>query len=203
METRRPVIGLLGAIASGKSFVARRIGVLGPGQVVDADALAHDALDEAARDGRLEAAFGPGFVLEDDRADRAALAARVFPDPGALKRLESIVHPMVLALITEAVQNHRGGEGPPVLVLDVPLLIESGLDRRCDALWFIDVPDALRRERADQRGLSAEQTRLREEAQTPLRRKRDAADAVIRNDTGQAELDAQIRDALDALGVPA
>lgn len=201
LDSRRLVIGLLGGIGAGKSYVARRIAALTGATCVDADRLAHEALDACAADGRLAEALGPGFVRADGRADREALGRRVFAEPALLRRLETLVHPLVFALVDDLIQNHRRGEGPAVLVLDAPLLIEVGLDPRCDVLWFVDVPDALRKERTGRRGLSWEETKLREQSQTPLAAKRERADWIIRNDVEDALLDEQIREGLGALGV--
>ncbi|MDJ0974177.1 MAG: dephospho-CoA kinase [Planctomycetota bacterium] len=192
---------MLGGIGAGKSYVARRLAALTGGTLVDADALAHQALDACAADGRLTEALGPGYVTAEGGANREALAQEVFSDPALLGRLEDLVHPLVFALMDDLIQNHGRGDGPAVLVLDVPLLIEVGLDPRCDVLWFVDVPEALRKERTGRRGLSWEETKLREQSQTPLEEKRERADWIIRNDVEDALLDQQIREALDAVGV--
>lgn len=201
MKTR-PIIGLLGGICSGKSHVASRLAALGPGRVVAADELAHAALEVAAADGRLEATLGPGYVV-DGKADRAALADRVFGDAPALRRLERLLHPTVHVQIKAAVEDHMRGVGPAVLVLDVPLLIEVGLDRACTELWYVDVPDAVRFERSAARGLTAAEIARRERFQSPLERKRARADRVLDNDVSPQDLDEQIRRHLADLGVGA
>ena len=99
-------------------------------------------------------------------------------------------------------EDHRAGEGPPLLVLDAALLIEVGLDRQCDALWYVDAPEALRAERAAARGLTLEEIRLREAFQSPAERKRARADRVIHNDVDDDALDGQVIEGLEALGVP-
>jgi dephospho-CoA kinase len=195
------VIGLLGGIGSGKSYIANRLRELGPGRVVDADTLAHRALDNCARDGRVAEDLGPQYVNEDGTANRAALAEDVFENPALLRSLERMVHPQVLVWIQEAIQKHRGREGPPLLILDIPLLIEVGLDRRCDALWYIEVPEALRLERAGRRGLTPADIRRRELSQSPLSRKRKRAHLIIDNDVDEADLERQIREGLETLGV--
>ena len=207
LTIRRPILGILGGICAGKSHVSGRIAALGPGRVVNADALAHEALDAVAADGRLDTALGTGFVRKDDsgraRADRQALADHVFGDAPSLRRLERLIHPIVHVAVRAAIDEHRMGEGPAVLVLDIPLLIEVGLDRACNALWFVDVPDDVRAARATQRGLTMEQIAQRERFQSPLARKRARADRIIDNTVSPTELDAQIREALAALGVTA
>lgn len=198
LAARRFILGLLGPVAAGKSFVARRIAALAPGEVIDADALAHEALDAAARDGRLAAALGPSAVGPDGRADRAALGVRVAADPQVLRTLEGLTHPIVQARILEAVARHRSGEGPAVLVLDVPLLLEAGLDRACDELWLVEADEAVRRERARRRGLSAEELTRWERAQVAGETRRARARRVIRNDVTPDALDRQVQAALAA-----
>jgi dephospho-CoA kinase len=144
----RLILGLLGGIASGKSTVSRLITSFAPGRVFDADEIAREALALAAKDGRLAAALGPKCVGKDGLADRKAIAALVFRDAKALRALERLTHPYVAARIDDAVEDHRSGRGEALLVLDVPLLIEVGLERRCDALWFVDAPDEMRYQRA-------------------------------------------------------
>ncbi len=210
-ETRNPlsdariVLGLLGGIGAGKSYVAKRAAELAPGTVIDADALGHEALRTFARDGRLAEAVGAEFVKNhgtpDAAPDVALLGERAFNEPALLRRLERLVHPYCHSAIKEAIVEHREGGGPPLLVLDVALLIEVGLDRQCDQLWFVDVPDALRAQRAGRRGLTLEQLQRREAFQSPRERKRARADLVIRNDVDEDELDRQILMGLAGLGI--
>ena len=200
LEVTRAVIGLLGGIGSGKSYVARRTATLGPGVVLNADALAHEALHLYAADGHLAESVGEEYV-QDGKPLIKELGKRAFEDPALLRRLERLIHPYVLCAIREAIDDHRSGEGPPLLVLEVALLVEVGLDRGCDALWYIEVPDDLRAERAGQRGLTLDQIRLREAFQSPKERKRARADKIIRNDVSDAALDEQISEGLRELGV--
>jgi dephospho-CoA kinase len=189
---------MLGGIGAGKSHVAERIRALSATDVLDADALAQEALAAAARDGRLRAALGPDAVGPEGGPAREAIAARVFADPEARARLEAIIHPPVLAAIRARVAAHRRGVGPSLLVLDVPLLVETGLDRLCDVLVFVDAPEAERRRRAARRGWSAGDWERREAAQDSLARKRVRADAVIRSDE---RVDERLRPLLRDLGV--
>lgn len=191
---------MLGGIGAGKSHVAVRAAELGPGRVVDADALAHQALELFARDGRLAEAVGAEFV-DEGRPDVKALGARAFEDPALLRRLERLVHPYCHAAIKAAIDDFRAGDGPPLLVLDVPLLIEVGLDRSCDFLWYVETPDDVRASRAQRRGLTLEQIRLREAFQSPRERKRARADLVIHNEVDGDELDRQILAGLVTVGV--
>jgi len=198
----RVVLGILGGIGAGKSHVARRAAEQGGGRVVDADAIAHEALDIYAADGRLAEAVGAEFV-QAGRPDVKALGRRAFEDPTLLRRLERLVHPYVHSAIRGAIGDFRAGSttGGSLLVLDVPLLLEVGLDRQCNALWYIDAPDDVRAQRAKHRGLTLQQIRLREAFQSPRERKRARADVVIRNDVSAEALDRQIAAGLAQAGL--
>ncbi len=201
LQHPRLIIGLLGGIASGKSTVSGLIATFGPGKVLDADALARAALVQCAKDGRLAEALGPKAIGKDGLPDRKAIAKKVFNEPPALRALERLTHPAVLAAINDAVEDHRAGKGEPILVLDVPLLIEVGLERRCDALWFVAAPDEMRFSRAEKRlGLSKAEVLEREATQSPLDRKRGRADLVIDNSGAPDALTAQVVKGLQALG---
>jgi dephospho-CoA kinase len=201
-STRRAILGLLGGIASGKSTVSALLAADGRGLVFDADAVARECLDVTARDGRLVEALGPWAVAANGSADRKTIAKRVFDEPALLRALERLIHPAVLARIDDAIEDHRSRKGAPLLILDVPLLIETGLDRRCDALWFVDAPDEHRFARAkDRLGLTRDEVLKRESAQSPLDRKRTRADLVIRNDGSVADLEARVADGMRALGL--
>lgn len=205
---RRPrapiVLGVLGGIASGKSRVAA--GLAGPqGVVIAADALAHAALAAPEVRSEVAAAFGPGVLGADGAVDRAALAAIVFRDPEARRRLEGWIHPWVRARISTALEDARR-EGRPRVVLDVPLLLENdaehGLARACDHLVFVDVDAATRDARAvTTRGWEAGEVARREAAQLPLSEKRRRADVVVANDGSLRDLDAAIAAALAELGL--
>ena len=138
------IVGLTGSVGMGKTTTARAFRRLGV-PVHDADRMVHSltAPGGAALDG-IEAAF-PGAVTAG-RLDRAALGQRVFADPTALARLEAILHPRVrraqLAFLDRAARRRE-----PVVVLDVPLLLETGLDRWCDVVVVVSAPAAVQARR--------------------------------------------------------
>lgn len=201
LPVRRAIIGLLGGIGSGKSTVSAAVARRVKASVIDADAFAREALDVCARDGRLAEALGPWAVNADRTPNRKAIAAKAFDVASVLRALERLTHPAVTAKIEDAIEDHRMGKGAPLLLLDVPLLIEVGLDRRCDALWFVDAPDAVRFARARERlKLTPDDVRKREAAQAPLDRKRARADVVLDNGGSLDALETQVEAALRTLG---
>ena len=174
---RRVVLGLTGGYGSGKSFVSSVFRSLGA-RVVDADVLAHAALAPGLpAASRVARAFGPDVLDTGGRIDRKRLAAKVFKDPAARRRLERIVHPEVIRALRAAARGHRRG----LLVLDVPLLFEARLRKLGGATAVIWAPDAVRLRRLARRGVTPADYRRRVRAQWPLRRKKALADHVIDN----------------------
>jgi dephospho-CoA kinase len=186
------VIGLTGNIAAGKSAVAARLAAHGA-PLVDADVLAREAVAPgtpalAAIAGR----FGPGVLAADGTLDRAALRAIVFRDAARRAALNAIVHPEVARLREAVLARHRAA-GAPLVVCDIPLLFETGLDAEMDRIILVDAPVATRRERLIRdRGLAAAEADAMIAAQLPAADKRHRADFVIDNDGTRAELDAKV-----------
>lgn len=165
-------IGIIGRIGAGKSTVARCFAERGA-RVIDADAIAHDVLEEPEAKAAIVARFGAGALAGGGRVDRGFLATRVFgPSPthaAALADLEAIVHPRVHLRIEEALAavrqaEDRSGGTDTLVVLDVPLLERAGWDALCDAVIVAECEDGVRRERLARRGVSAAQQAAREAA---------------------------------------
>ena len=197
------VLAVLGGIASGKSRVARLLA--GPqGVVVDADALAREALESPAVVERLLAAYGPEALDPAGRPRRDWLAERVFRDAAERKRLEGWIHAIVRARILSALDD-AAARGVRRVVLDVPLLLENddqhGLTARCDRLVFVDSsPEERDRRAREQRGWAPGEVARREAAQLPLEWKRSRADRVIANDGTLEDLKAAVDAFLAELG---
>lgn len=175
------VVGLTGSIGSGKSTVARLLAERGA-YVIDADDLARQATEDPKVLERIAAELGDGLVV-DGRLDREAMADLVFADPSARTTLNSIVHPWVgmrrLQLQSEAMELT---DPPPLIVHDVPLLFEVGLDDAVDATVVVAAPLALRAERVRRRsGLPLADVKARDAAQMPEEEKVARADFVIDN----------------------
>lgn len=175
-------VGLTGNIASGKSTVARVWQRLGA-PVIDADVLARRAVEPGSPGlRRIAEAFGPGVLGEDGGLDRAAMRGIVFRDPAARARLEAIVHPEV-GRLREEEEARLEAAGKRIVVHDIPLLFEAGLERQFDAVVLVDASEAVRLERLIRdRGLAEDEARRMIDAQMPASEKRGRADYVIEND---------------------
>jgi len=180
------VIGLTGGIASGKSTVSRMLRELGA-PVIDADAIVHELQQPGTEvAAAIAREFGPGVIRPDGSLDRAALGQIVFADAARRRALEAIVHPAVRERMWSEVERYRA-EGRPATVLDIPLLIESQLQRTVDRVWLVYISRDLQAERLMARdGLSPAAAELRIAAQMSLDEKRAFADLIIDN-RGTAE----------------
>ena len=178
------IIGLTGSIGMGKSVAASMFRSLGV-PVEDSDAAVHEMFAKGgAAVAAVEAAF-PGAV-KGGAVDRAALGKLVYGDPAALKRLESIVHPLVGrhrdAFLARARARHV-----PVVVLDIPLLFEAKLDRLCDVTVVVTAPRFLQEARVMARpGMARERFERILAQQMPDAEKRRRADYVVQTGIGRA-----------------
>lgn len=183
------VVGLTGGIGSGKSTVSAGLSARGA-IVIDADAITH----ELQRPGQEVFAaivhrFGPQVVAPDGNLDRPALAALVFSDPEAKAALEGIVHPAVGAEIARRMQE----AGPDdVVVLDVPLLVESGRSDQAGTIVVDTAPEVALERLVEQRGMDPDDARARMANQVGREERLARADFVIGNDGDRAELEAEI-----------
>src|SRR5260370_26606042 len=169
------ILGLTGSIGMGKSTTAKLFEEAGV-PVYDADAMAQKLYEgEAAT--AIEAAF-PGTTL-DGKVDRAKLSARVVQDPTAMQQLERIVHPMLGASRKRFFEDAEASRAP-VVVLDIPLLFETGGEERVDAVVVVTTTPELQRERVLARG-AMDGARLDAilARQTPDAEKRRRADFVV------------------------
>ncbi len=165
-----PVIGLIGGVGAGKSWVAAEFGRRGA-TVVDADSLAHELLRNPLVSSEVIRTFGSRVLASDGMVDRKTLGAVVFEDAAARKRLESILHPRIREFAEQSIACAIS-EGRPVVVLDAALLLESGWDELCDAIVFVDAPISVRRARvAEHRSWPSSEHVRREHAQAPLEAK--------------------------------
>lgn len=172
------IIGILGGIGSGKSTVSTMFEKLGAFRV-DADELAHAALRESDVISEIKDTWGEE-VFTGDEVDRKKLAEAVFSSQKEVNRLNAIIHPKVISGIEEEISIRM--ENVKSVVLDAPLLAESGLNSICDVLVFVDTPLETRKERAALRNaLSGKDFDHREKFQFSLDKKRGIAHHVVDN----------------------
>lgn len=193
-SARQLHLGLTGNIASGKSTVARMLVEHGAA-VIDADVLARTAvLPGTAALEDIRERFGESVMASDGTLNREALRRIVFHDPVARDALNQIVHPAVRLLREKALVEARE-RGDRIVVSDIPLLFETGLEHSVDAVVFVDAPDEERLRRLlDTRGLSESDARAMMQAQWPAAEKRKRSQFVIRNDGTVEQLANRVSD---------
>lgn len=186
------VVGLTGNIAAGKSAVAERLASQGV-PVVDADALAREAVAPgSAALARIVARWGAGILTAEGALDRAALRRIVFADPAERRALDAIVHPEV-ARLRDAAVGALAARGERLIVCDIPLLFEVGLEDAVDRIVLVDAPVDLRRERlVRDRGLTPAEADAMIAAQLPAERKRAKAHHRLDNTGTREQLAAQV-----------
>lgn len=186
-------IGLTGAIGAGKSTVSAIFSDMGF-SVIDCDAISHglDVQPEYINAVRKE--FGDGVIdinCGTERVSRKELAEIAFSSAEAKKRLEAIAHPIILGVVYERIDSAR--ELGRDIVIDAPLLFESGLDRVCDVTVGVTASEKIRRERAIKRGgISAENIGMRISLQPKSDYYVSKCDYIIDNDGSENELKTEI-----------
>ena len=177
------ILGLTGSIAMGKSTAAamlRRLGV----PVHDSDAVVRELLAKGGAGTKLVEKAFPDKVQEGV-VDRKALGAQVFADPRALKLLESLLHPLVVER-TQRFLKQSALAGVPLVVLDIPLLFETGAERRCDATMVVTAPALVQRQRVLARpGMTEAKLRGILARQMPDAEKRRRAEFVVPTGRGR------------------
>ena len=185
------LIGLTGGAGSGKSTVASILRDLGA-VVLDADVAAHTVYEPGSLGFDLiEAEFGPGYI-RDGKVDRARLGELVFSDADARARLNAIVHPLVREWMAAQTANALM-RGAAVVVQDVPLLFESGLENLYSDVLVVYVPEETQvRRLVEGRGLSEDRARAIVATQMPIEEKRGRAQHVIDNSGSRDETQRQV-----------
>jgi dephospho-CoA kinase len=186
------ILGLTGSIGMGKSTTAQLFAEAGV-PVYDADATVHKLYEGEAAP-FIEAAF-PGTTV-NGKVDRARLSARVVHDPAAMQQLEQIVHPMLGASRQKFLRDAEQS-GAPVAVVDVPLLYETGGEKRVDAVVVVTTPPEIQRQRILARdNMTGEKLDAILARQLPDAEKRKRADFVVDTSHGLDPVRARIRDIL-------
>jgi dephospho-CoA kinase len=186
------VIGLIGGIASGKSFVAKCFSEEGA-EILNADQIGHGVLEitevvNSIRD------LWPETVDSTGRVDRKMLAETVFRSPGHqenLKKLESLVHPLISERIDERFEQ-LSKTGCQAVVLDAPVLIEAGWNSKCNKVVFVEAPFQVRKTRALARGWEMDELEKREKSQLSLEEKRAVSTDIVHNGNSKEETRKQV-----------
>ena len=182
MAEKKPIIGICGGIGAGKTEVARAMRLLG-GLVIDSDAINREILSRPEIIRTFHQWWGDDVISPDGGVNRAHVADVIFRDPAQRQRLESLLHPLILALQEDMISNGLRDPKVDAIILDSPLLFESNLDQRCDTVVFIEVsrPKRLRRLQKA-RHWDMDEFQRRESSQMPLTEKRARSRFVIHNE---------------------
>ena len=190
----KPLIGIVGGIASGKSSVAAEFAKLGCA-VIDADAIVHRLLETDAVRDEIVAQFGPEVLDGTGRVNRRELGRIVFMDSRKVAALNAIIHPRVLEETEELLARYQRDSRAKAVVLDMPLLLEVGWAQRCDKVIFVDCANERRFERARRtRSLTEREVKKRENFQISLDTKKRRADNTIDNNSEFSTLVRQTND---------
>lgn len=186
-------IGLTGGIASGKSTVSAMLTELGAA-LVDADRIAREVVEPGTAElSEIARAFGEDVLHEDGTLNRKRLGAIVFADAAQRKRLEQIVHPAIRRIMRQRMAELEKADPKRLVVVDVPLLFESGLQGMFERVMLVYVPPDVQLKRLMARDdLTREQALDRIGAQMPMERKRELADIIIDNSGSKDETREQV-----------
>lgn len=196
MSRRKPVIGIIGGIGSGKSLVAaefERQGCL----LIAADKLNDEILRAPAVVATLRGWWGDGVLTADGAADRGRIAEIVFADAQERQRLESLTHPLIAARRAAIIEAGVDEPAVAAIILDSPLLFESRLDTQCDRIVFVEAGRAHRLDRVRRtRGWDEAELDRRELCQLPLDEKRARSHYVIPNEGSPDQIRSRVTDVL-------
>lgn len=188
---RKPVIGLIGGVGSGKSTAAAELGRLGC-LVVDGDRIGQELLGQEDVRRELRRQWGAAVFDSSGRVDRKALADRVFKHPEELSVLNKVMQPRIGRRIEELIDQARKDATIPAIVIDAAIMLEAGWDRFCTHLVFVHASADQRAGRVGQRGWDRSTWQAREKSQISLDIKRQRCYLTLDNSLGAAYLAEQI-----------
>jgi dephospho-CoA kinase len=193
MSRQAITIGLTGGIGTGKSTVARILAELGA-HVINADVVGHEIYQPHTPGWhQVVDAFGQDIVDADGSIDRRKLGQIVFNDPGALARLNAIVHPLIRAAVGERIEARHTARLSQPIVIEAAILLEARWNEMVDEVWVVVAGiDAVVRRIAAERNLSPKDIQARVAAQMPESERRRFADVVIENTGSPADLRRQV-----------
>ncbi len=189
---QKKIIGILGGIGSGKSTVAQLFADRGCA-LFDADRSAKKMLADEDIKERIRESFGGNVFNDKGLIDNQKLAEFAFSTPENIAVLNNIIHPGVLAEAETFIQSCKSELNVSFIVLDVPLLLETGWEKHCDFLVFVECDEDKRLERsAKKRGLKKNNVKKREKFQISLDKKAQIADYTISNNSDLSALAEQV-----------
>jgi len=199
MFAGKPIIGIVGGVGSGKSFVAdlfARCGCL----AIHSDKLVNEAYNDPDVRRILKEWWGDSVLTAAGAIDRQAISARVFAQPEGRRKIEQLLHPLVAKRRQELMETAARDSGIVAFVWDSPLLLEAGLRNQCDAVVFVHAPPELRLARVSGgRGWDQGELSRRENLQWPLDRKREISEYVIDNTADADYACGQVKDVLSRI----
>lgn len=195
------IIGLTGGIACGKSTVANILRQKGI-PVIDADSVSREITKKGEPAWvEIKKEFGKEIIGPDGEILRKKLAQIVFDDPQKLAKLNQITHPRIKQRILEILEEMQLKESPEIIVIEVPLLFESGMENMVDEIWVVRTPEEVAIERLLKRdNLNKEEALKRLKAQLPLEEKTSRADQIINNSGSLEDLERQVDEILKKRG---
>jgi dephospho-CoA kinase len=189
-RVRPLVVAVTGGIGAGKSSFCRLLAALPGVHHLDADAIAHRLLEQDARVRALVCdRFGSGILDAQGAISRARLAALVFGAAGERRALEAILHPAIKATLASEVARLKLAAGVAIVVVEIPLLLESGIPDWCNWVVAVEAPRDMRLGRLAAKGLARAETERRMSQQADEQARREIADEVIINDGDLARLE--------------
>ncbi len=189
---KKAIIGILGGIGSGKSTVTAEFARLGCA-VIDADRIAHDVLELPEVVKAIAERFGDSVLDSDGRIDRSVLGRLVFEDAEGLAFLNALIHPHVLGRSEALIELYHAKPEVCGIVLDMPLLVEVGWEKKCDFLVFVECDLEKRLERASKNGkIDVNQLKKREKCQISLDKKREISHYTVNNNSDISDVAEQV-----------
>lgn len=181
---KKCTIGIVGAVGAGKSSVAAEFARLGCG-VIKADKLAHECLGRPEIIEKIVGWWGADILDVEGKIDRGKVADIVFEDAAELEKLTNLVHPLIEHRIERLIHIYQEDTAIKAVVLDVPLLIERGLEKLCDFVIFVDTNEQKRAKRLkNNRGWTSRRIKKIENLQKSLDFKEKISEYSINNNSG-------------------
>ena len=189
----KPILGIVGGIGSGKSYVASLFAKQGA-HVIDADRLGHLALQDTQIKKQIKERWGEDVFNDMDEVDRKKLSSIVFAQPQEKARLESMVFPFIRQGILDDIHQYQSDNRVKLFILDAAILLETGWKEHCDAVIFIDASESTRLKRVAGRGWTMEELHRREASQWPLEKKKAACRHAIPNEGDEVLTESLVKD---------